>query len=42
MMGKEKWMDASWFIERLQFELFIICILWKKEYIDLTIVLSEI
>ena len=27
---KEKWTDANWFIDRLKFELFVICILWKE------------
>ena len=39
---KKKWTDANWFIDRLQFELFVISVLWKGEYIDLTTVLNEI
>ena len=27
MMNNEKWMDANWFINRLKFEIFVICIL---------------
>ena len=33
-------MDANWFINRLKFELFVICVLWKEEYINLTTVLN--
>ena len=40
MGEKEKWTEANWFIDRLQ--LFVICVLWKEEYIDLTTVLNEI
>ena len=39
---KKKWTDANWFIDRLQFERFFICVLWKEEYIGLTTVLNEI
>ena len=42
MVEKEKWTEASQFIDRLQFELFVVCVLWKEEYIDLTKVLNEI
>ena len=35
MMNNEKWVDASRSINRLKFELFIICILWEEEYINL-------
>ena len=42
MEEKEKWTGANWFIDRLQFELFVICVLWTEEYIDLTTVLNEI
>ena len=31
MEEKEKWTEANWFIDRLQFELFVICVLWKEE-----------
>ena len=27
---------------RLQFEIFVVCVLWKKEYTDLTIALNDI
>ena len=27
MMNNEKWMDANWFINRLKFKIFVICIL---------------
>ena len=42
MGEKEKWTKANWFIDRLQFELFVDFVLWKEEYIDLTMVLNEI
>ena len=42
MMNNEKWADANWFINRLKFELFLIFVLWKEEYINLAIVLSEL
>ena len=42
MEEKEALMEANWFIDRLQFELFVVCILWKEEYNDLTMVLNEI
>ena len=29
MEEKEKWMEANWFIDRLQPELFVVCTLWK-------------
>ena len=41
-MDNEKWMDANQFTNRLKFELFVICVLWKEEYINLTTVLSEL
>ena len=31
MEEKEKWTETNWFIDRLQFELFVICVLWKEE-----------
>ena len=42
MEEKETLMEANWFIDRLQFELFVVCILRKEEYNDLTMVLNEI
>ena len=42
MEEKEALMEANWFIDRLQFELFVVCILWKEEYNDLTMVFNEI
>ena len=42
MDEKEKWTEANWFIDRLQFERFVIYILWKEEYIGLTTALNEI
>ena len=35
MMNNEKWADASRSINSLKFELFVIYILWKEEYINL-------
>ena len=32
----------NWFIDRLQFELFAVCVLQKEESIDLTMALNEI
>ena len=34
MMSNDKWTDANWFINRLKFELFVICVLWKEEYVN--------
>ena len=42
MMDNEKWKDANWFTNRLKFELFVICVLWKEEYTNLKTVLSEL
>ena len=42
MGNNEKWTDANWFINGLKFELFVTCILWKEEYINLTTVLNEL
>ena len=41
MMSNDKWTDANWFINRLKFELFVICILWKEEHVNLTTVLNK-
>lgn len=38
---KKKWTEANWFIDRLQSELFAVCILWKEEFTDLGTVLNE-
>ena len=42
LMNNEKWADANWFTNRIKFELFVICVLWKEEYINLTAVLNEL
>ena len=42
MMNNEKWADANWFTNRLKFELFVIFVLWKEEYFNLTAVLNEL
>ena len=39
---KKKWTEANWFIDRLQSELFAVCVLWKEEFTDLGTVLNEI
>ena len=42
MEEKEKWTERNCFIERLQFEIFVVCLLWKEKYIGLMTVLSEV
>ena len=39
--GKAKWAKANWFIDRLQFERFVTCVLWTEVYIYLTTVLNK-
>ena len=36
------YLNKNWYINRLKEELYLIWILWKEEYIDLTLVLTEI
>ena len=42
MINIEKWTDANWLINRPKFEVFVIWILWKEEYINLRTVLNEL
>ena len=37
-----EYISKNWYINRFKEELYTICILWKKEYIHLTLVLTEI
>ena len=37
-----QYLNKNWYINRPKEVLYMICILWKEEYIDLTLVLAEI